>query len=211
MNINLEYIFPTPFWNINIESRLKEYNISLENIIEECLKIEEQDVGRSVSNVGRTSYQSNDINLFENSKSCLFKVATIIDDISKAIYTSTWQGQVEIDNAWLNINKRDGQNRVHNHQSTLSGCLYLQVPKDSGDFVVVNSPNESYIYRSYGCLHVDDNNVPIYPEHAVQELYYKPNVGDIYIFPSHLLHYVQPNKTDNKRISIAFNCIKTWK
>ena len=55
MNINLEYIFPTPFWNINIESRLKEYNISLENIIEECLKIEEQDVGRSVSNVGRTS------------------------------------------------------------------------------------------------------------------------------------------------------------
>ncbi len=211
MNINLEYIFPTPFWNINITNELKEYDINLEDIIKECWKIKEQDLGRNISNVGKASYQSHDINLFESPKSCFFKMATIINNISQSVYESTWQGFVEVDNAWININKKNGQNRVHNHQATLSGCLYLQVPEKSGDFVVVNNPNESYIYRSYGQLHVDSNNLPIYPEHAAQELFYKPKDGDLYIFPSHLLHYVQPNETDNERISIAFNCLKTWK
>jgi len=33
----------------------------------------------------------------------------------------------------------------------------------------------------------------------------KPQVGRMYAFPAHLLHYVQTNQSDTDRISIAYN------
>lgn len=211
MQINLEHVFPTPFWNTNIKDNLKDNNVYLENLVEECFKVKEKDKGRTRSNVGNTTYQSHDINFFKNAKSPFFSTGTMINNIVNHIYQSTWQGHVEIDNAWININKKHGQNRIHNHQALLSGCLYLKVPKNSGNFVIVRSFNEAYIYRMFGDLNKDTNNNVIYPDHAGQEISYEPKEGDLYVFPANLLHYVQPNKTDNERISISFNCLKTWK
>ncbi len=34
---------------------------------------------------------------------------------------------------------------------------------------------------------------------------YHPEDGDILLFPSHLLHSVEPNPEDRERINIAFN------
>jgi uncharacterized protein (TIGR02466 family) len=39
----------------------------------------------------------------------------------------------------------------------------------------------------------------------VSHLSFNPSAGKMIIFPSHLYHYVESNKSDEDRISIAFN------
>tara|TARA_R100001443_G_scaffold9519_1_gene19098 strand:+ start:123 stop:755 length:633 start_codon:yes stop_codon:yes gene_type:complete len=209
MKIDTKYHFPTPFWKTNITSEIKKINISIETLINECFVIQKNDKGTVISNAGINSYHSNNLDFSKTKNSSLLQIGKILHDIIQCVYQSTWQGNLEIDNAWININRKDGQNIIHNHpESILSGCLYLQVPKNSGCFALVRETNEQYIYRNYGKLNNDKENNLIYLDHVAQEVLYKPMAGDVFLFPSHLLHCVKPNQTSKARISIAFNTKK---
>ena len=53
-------------------------------------------------------------------------------------------------------------------------------------------------------LNLKDNFKQNY--NASTEMYFRPEVGKIIIFPGYLEHHVEPTKDDNdERISIAFN------
>jgi uncharacterized protein (TIGR02466 family) len=41
----------------------------------------------------------------------------------------------------------------------------------------------------------------------VTQIAFTPSAGKIVLFPAHLYHYVEPNESDDDRISIAFNLI----
>ena len=83
---------------------------------------------------------------------------------------------------WFNIASPGESTGVHNHkdESTVSGVYYLQVPPDSSDLY----------FR---------------PMDAI-EFSIKAVVGRMILFPSHLDHYVSENRSNEPRISLAFNC-----
>ena len=58
---NTLYLFPTPLWRANIKEELAKNNITMEDIVKECLDIEKKDKGRIVTNRGNNSYQSNNL------------------------------------------------------------------------------------------------------------------------------------------------------
>ena len=108
----------------------------------------------------------------------------------------------EVD-AWIKINKKGDYNEKHNHpNSHLAGVLYLKCPKDCGN-IVFDSPTGFQSYQeilSYIKEFKECNNV-------FQSYEFFPVEGKMLIFPSHLLHVVQANKSNEDRISVSFNMI----
>ena len=108
---------------------------------------------------------------------------------------------MSIKSIWININKKNNFNRLHNHpECDLSGVLWINIPKGSGNlefesphsftaYSVVNSYSEKFKLDSY--------NYPGY------KMY--PKEGSMLVFPSYLEHMVKPNESDEDRISVSFN------
>jgi ectoine hydroxylase-related dioxygenase (phytanoyl-CoA dioxygenase family) len=42
------------------------------------------------------------------------------------------------------------------------------------------------------------------------EFIHRPEAGDILLWPAFLLHFVHPNLSDERRISISFNATLKW-
>lgn len=100
---------------------------------------------------------------------------------------------------WINRLEGVGQHIIpHNHGTALVGWVYyVDVPENSGDIVFLNPKGNNswdYFYR------VENPRAP-----AEHNLLYKfrPQNGDLVIFPGWITHYVEPNNTNQQRISIA--------
>ena len=102
---------------------------------------------------------------------------------------------------WFNISKKYNFNSIHNHpRCDLSGVYYVKVPKgDCGD-IAFRDPRPSVAYG---------NPFIVERYHGGDLVVRKPEVGNMYIFPSSLDHSVKPNMTDDDRISISFNLTVT--
>ena len=103
--------------------------------------------------------------------------------------------------AWININKPGDYNIKHVHPTNnLSGVLWIKAPQNSGD-IIFDSPNvfESFLEnKSYD----DDFKKSI----CIDDSYhFYPTEGRMIVFPSHLQHHVQENKSSEDRISVSFN------
>jgi uncharacterized protein (TIGR02466 family) len=97
--------------------------------------------------------------------------------------------------SWLNIFDKEQVIGLHEHgyqPNTFSGCYYHKVPKNSGDIqfkgatpFVISFPHKAEKYS---------NIVTV-----------EPTVGMILLFPSWLMHKVLPNRSNETRVSLAFN------
>lgn len=82
----------------------------------------------------------------------------------------------DIIDVWTNINYPNGSNRKHTHiGADIAGCLYLYVPENSGE--IEFESGEKFL----------------------------PEAGDVYWWDATLPHWVYENKSEENRISIAFN------
>jgi uncharacterized protein (TIGR02466 family) len=124
-----------------------------------------------------------------------------IEFCAREIYAVTRNVEFYITNSWVNIYGRGDQAGAHlHHNSLLSGVLYLQASDAGGEIVFHKDIHGQSVFP----LAVD-------PEVVASNIYnckdwgYRPNTGDICIFPSYLSHSVQPNQSDQARWSLAFN------
>ena len=108
---------------------------------------------------------------------------------------------MSIKSIWININKKNNFNRLHNHpECDLSGVLWIKAPKNSGN-LEFTSPHDFVQAKEmsfYSKKYRDENK--IFPNY-----YFPPTAGLVMIFPSFLLHQVRPNKSNQDRISVSFN------
>lgn len=104
-------------------------------------------------------------------------------------------------NMWININEKNSYNVAHCHPvSLLSGVLWVKTPDNCGE-LKFSSPNlfsESELL-SNAILEVKRE------KNYTTEVSFNPSAGKMLLFPAHLQHYVEPNESDEDRISIAFN------
>lgn len=104
--------------------------------------------------------------------------------------------KLELINYWINKNKTNDYNLMHSHEGFLSGIYYIKTPNNCGRLVFQNG-NLTKMHNNYS-LRFDNSDFFSTFIVDVKE-------GEIYLFPSITLHSVEPNKSKEDRISVAFN------
>ena len=105
-------------------------------------------------------------------------------------------------NMWANINPPGGMNRAHQHPNSLwSGVYYIKAPNKSGDLKIDDPRASAAMYRPR------QKEGPV-PERLFRETHYEPVAGRCIMFPSWLMHCVDPNESNDIRISVSFNFLQ---
>ena len=113
---------------------------------------------------------------------------------------------IRLINAWVNINQKLNSNQAHTHPGCiLSGVYYIKTPKECGNIQFIH-PAQDMMTRDWSNF-IDRNWYSDYNQYN-SELWSLPSEeGRLYVFPSWIKHLVQPNMSDEERISISFNVV----
>jgi len=105
-----------------------------------------------------------------------------------------------IDTFWVNINPKHAYNALHDHPKTsLSGVYYVQADDRSGR-LRFRDPRAAKRMDPWPVAKDEASDLRHW-----DRVNYKPIPGRMILFPSWLEHDVEPNLSDQERISIAFN------
>lgn len=185
-NIKCRSIFPTDLYFVDIYDQKEN-----ESYKEELLKLSRTNPGNIRSN--RNAWQS-EITLWQNEtfKPLLEKSSSIVQSIIADI--SENKPEFVIRSMWGNINPKGGYNLTHVHPTGwLSAVYYVTLPEGCHGITFEDPRPAKMMDFQNSCL-VDD----LYFNH-------QPQVGQLVLFPSWLPHFVNPNPTEENRISISFN------
>jgi uncharacterized protein (TIGR02466 family) len=186
--IKVDSIFPLPVMIVNLGSVLNE---EMTNEIE-FLDNKANDPSHTEGNV---------INVISKDYTVLngLKLKPVIQEYIDH-YSTQILGEspkLGITGSWLNLNRPGDSHHKHYHpNSKVSGCLYMNVDDDSGDFLIYRPQYMEETFRD-GMT----NGTQFNWSHMI----YNPKKYDLYLFPSKLYHSVTENKSTINRTSVAFN------
>ena len=119
-------------------------------------------------------------------------IAKNIFDRHKLIYET-----FEITNMWSNVMSENNNIHPHSHANNyLSGVYYLKMEDNSSNIIFSDPRNQSIVISPK----VSEWNI-----YNSCTWWMKPKENSVIFFPSWLQHYVELNKSKEKRISVAFN------
>jgi uncharacterized protein (TIGR02466 family) len=150
--------------------------------------------GRKLSNAG--GWQSKELDFRNNELSGLTEaIETRSENIKQLLGIKK---EIHFLSMWANVNRYKDYNRPHVHsKSLISGVFYIKCNTDSGKIVFENPDNTMRYYLDQIDLdHNQFNSV----HWAVP-----PERNKLILFPSWLMHSVEPNLSQEDRISISFN------
>jgi uncharacterized protein (TIGR02466 family) len=180
-------LFSVPILQINLKLNTKL-------IKEFCLNI--KDHGKKISNKG--GWQSNNFNLLDypELKTLYFEINQYLYKFSKIF---NFKKEIFLEDAWISINKKKDYNTRHVHPfSIFSGVYYVNAPVNCGDIIFYNPCNLfSYFFDNKDVINFTDYNSSVWRIPAKN--------NKLIIFPSWLEHGVEPNMSDENRISLSFN------
>lgn len=168
-------IFSVPIWGYI----LNQETYHSKDYIDYVLDLENSEESKTKSNFG--GFQSRD-NLNEEA---IFQ--ELVETLTITANNSL-KRKVVLNEMWANVNRFKDYNATHVHGGYVSGVFYLQTPEKCGNLVLCN-PN----VRSDMTKFRADNYI------------IEPIQSACILFPSWLEHYVEPNLSDEPRISLSFN------
>ena len=188
-----ELHFPTPVYIADIKH--PTLNQELEKDIVAWSK---QDKG-----VIRTNVQGWHSKTDMHEKPQFKKLVDMLYACQKTIYDQEHlDSEPVLGNMWANINPPGGMNRAHQHPNSLwSGVYYIKAPKNCGD-LKIDDP------RSVACMSRPRQKEGKVPARLFRETHYEPIAGRCIMFPSWLMHCVDPNNSNDIRISVSFNFLQ---
>lgn len=177
-------IFKTPLWgfqwaNSELLKAVKAYALHLSR------------TEPSVSKSNFIGWQSHDYMHLEPIFATLCdKILQVANSEILQDYSHISSERFKIDSLWINVNPPGAFNMAHIHGCELSGAFYVSVPQNSGRFVAID-PRQRVSMSTH---RIREQNFPV-----------QPTEGTCIIFPSWLEHYVEPNRSNEPRISVSFN------
>ena len=103
-------------------------------------------------------------------------------------------------NSWAVLHEPNDWGQMHMHTNSLiSGVLYTKVNENSGN-IVFHRNSLNGIFPNALDLEYDRKNILNGRDWTI-----KPENNMILLFPSHVLHSIQANKSGQNRYSLAFN------
>ena len=108
----------------------------------------------------------------------------------------------KLGNMWANINGTGGYNKPHIHPNSLfSGVYYVKTPPNCGRLICTD-PRPGI----QTCMPNRKKGEP--PKHLWREIHLQPQENRAIMFNSWLWHNVEPNQSNDPRISVSFNFVQ---
>ena len=191
-----EKLFSTPL----IRFRVPDHEALNKALLAEGRKLIATDAGASKSNRGGWHSSGN---LFDHEAEC---ISTLREAAEEAVRDATRKLTSKVDPAslrlklfaWMNANPPGGYNAPHTHPGAhWSGVYYVSQPDvESGTSGMIEFLDPRTDLPHWRLLKA--------PAFSMKKKF-RPEVGEMVLFPSYLVHWVYPNETDEERVSIAFN------
>ena len=191
-----EKLFATPLVRFRCDGH-EELNAAL---LAEGRRLRDKDEGASKSNRGGWHSSGN---LFDDPAPAIVKLRGLAE---QAVLEATRKITTKVDPAdlrlklfaWMNANPPGGFNAPHTHPGAhWSGVYYVSQP-------AVEEGNSGMI--EFLDPRSDLPNWRILKSSAFSlKKKFRPQPGEMVLFPSYLVHWVYPNEADEERVSIAFN------
>ena len=187
-------------------------NLKLDNdkITNYCYNIEKKEIKNKVQS-NRGGFQSWDLFDYEKIGE-IEKLKINIENFANILMSKM---EFDIDTKqklisfWCNINRKKDYNLTHFHmRSTLAGTYYVKTPKNCGD-IVFEHPSQVMEQTWNDCDWNTVNRIKYKKRNNINSKTFRvsPIAGQLLIFPSWLQHSVEPNLSNNDRISISFDTI----
>ena len=196
-NKEIDTLFPTAVQDSILND--EEYIQQIENEIYRLKDLSPE--GQSISNYG--GWQSPRNAWWDGTSPILEELGMKLLPHMKKYYSDTQKNDrvddLKLQSIWGNISNKHAYNNLHIHSGAqVSGILYIKAPKYCGNVVFVNPSANLKMCEAFGdkTATTPFNN---------DRFFYEPKRGRLLLFPSYLGHEVEPNITDEDRISIAFN------
>ena len=104
-----------------------------------------------------------------------------------------------MESAWVNYMVKNEINPLHTHSKDLSFVLFIKVPKNLKKEVEETVSSDSKPGSVNFVNDLKDNKFYISANNFI------PEVGNLFIFPASLHHYVNSFKSNGERISVSGN------
>lgn len=188
------FLFHRNFHQENLGERgySKEYSIMLRDEMDAMRR--RDPVGRQLSNQ-YTGWQSNDgCESNPTFQKCMNRIHQFFQDEVLPFHgLDPTNVNITVSNSWANINDKGAWNAPHLHNGCwYSGVLYIKADGDEGDFIAIDTAPKVVA------------DFPHNPRDR-QNWNLQPTTGTLFLFPSALMHMVEPNSTNKDRYSISFN------
>ena len=130
----------------------------------------------------------------------------LVDELFKMVHQvfkeEFLDGEAVLGNMWANINPPGGSNKPHVHPNALfSGVYYIKTPPNCGR-LICQDPRPGI----QTCMPTRKKGQP--PKHLWRDVHLEPQENRAIIFPAWLWHSVEPNESNDIRISVSFNFIQ---
>ena len=188
-----ELHFPTPIYILDIKD--KNLNAQLEKDVISWMN---QDKGVIRTNI--KGWHST-TNMHERPE--FKRLVNALYEAQKKIYIEEHlESEPVLGNMWANVNPPGGMNRAHQHPNSLwSGVYYIKAEKNSGQ-LKIDDP------RAAASMVRPKQKSDKVPSRLWRETHYEPIAGRCIMFPSWVMHCVDPNESNDIRISVSFNFLQ---
>ncbi len=188
--VKVHDLFPTPIWSLDLEDDVAErLNRQILSQIDRLLSPRPE---IPIGATWQTDQNLHTLPAFAELTEGINKAARGALDFMK-VDCSTF----EITACWANINPKGSLNTSHTHPNNyLSGVYYVSVPKGTG-VIVFGDPREAA-----GAILP---KVKGYNAYNGNEATFEIKAGRFILFPSYLRHGVPVNRSEEDRVSIAYN------
>ena len=186
-----EHFFPTVLYG-------KDIKLDNQKLANEIIAWSKQDSGIKKTNVNGWHSPTN-MHTFPQFKPLIDQLFLM----QQEIYKEEWlDRKPKLGNMWANINYTGGYNRPHVHPNSLfSGVYYIKTPSNCGKIVITDPRPGAQLN-----MPTRINGEP--PRHLWREVHLDAKEGRIIMFPSWLWHGVEPNQSNDIRISVSFNFLQ---
>lgn len=189
--LHKEFWFPTQIY-------IKEFNLDNNQLTDNIVNWSKQDPGLSKTNVNGWHSKS-DMHQKPEYKALVDQLFQMQQEIFKE---DCLADQPVLGNMWANINPPGGFNRPHIHPNSLwSGVYYVKTPKDCGHLKLEDPKTRAEMV-------MPKRTQDQLPQYLWREVHYEPVAGRCIMFPSWLNHTVDPNRSNDIRISVSFNFLQ---
>ncbi|MHA3770282.1 TIGR02466 family protein [Verrucomicrobiota bacterium sgz303538] len=199
----ISHLFTTPILREPTDLTIEQ----LAEVRDYLLSVRRQTRGEDKSNRGGWHSSGN---LFNPTEYRTFPI--LQEAVTQALFryigdVFNYRGEIQLSlTGWTVINRRGDYNAPHNHAANLlSGAFYITVPPEMrGGEIVFQDPRLNLNAHETSAM----RQLGIKPLWMSTQVNVAPAAGDILVFPSWLMHYVEPFQSDDPeavRIVVSFN------